>query len=172
MGDGPDFATLRLVKPSCRPSVIRPSLVLPALVALALGSLTAPAAEVVERILVRVNSRIITQSSLDARVEQTAREGGTPESPRGEELRRSVMEELVNESLLEDRAHDGRVIPQHPHHGPRVPCVRRIPRPLVVAVGPGDRLVEHGEHLLGPGRAVRLVQLEEAPVDFGRDVFL
>jgi peptidyl-prolyl cis-trans isomerase SurA len=99
------------VKPFCRalaaPSFLHSSVFF---LALAFVPLAAPAAEVIDRILVRVNSRIITQSTLDTRVEQTAREAGTPETLRGEELRKSLMEELVNESLLEDRARDLDVI--------------------------------------------------------------
>ena len=63
------------------------------------------AGEIINRILVHVNSRIITQSQLDARIEQTVREAGpSPNSGKGEEMKKSVMEELVNEALLEDRA--------------------------------------------------------------------
>jgi parvulin-like peptidyl-prolyl isomerase len=59
----------------------------------------------VNRILIHVNSRIITQSQFDNRLEQNIRENGAP--PNGaalEALKKSVMEELVNEALLEDRA--------------------------------------------------------------------
>lgn len=64
-----------------------------------------PAGEIVNRILVHVNSRIITQSQFDARIEQNMRENGSPpNAAKGEELKKSVMEELVNEALLEDRA--------------------------------------------------------------------
>ncbi|MFI5119314.1 MAG: peptidylprolyl isomerase [Thermoanaerobaculia bacterium] len=63
------------------------------------------AGEIVNRILVHVNSRIITQSQFDARIEQTVRESGsTPDAAKAEEMKKSVMEELVNEALLEDRA--------------------------------------------------------------------
>ncbi len=63
------------------------------------------AGEVVNRILVHVNSRVITQSQFDARIDQTVRESGAPPSPaKGEEMKKSVMDELVNEALLEDRA--------------------------------------------------------------------
>jgi parvulin-like peptidyl-prolyl isomerase len=63
------------------------------------------AGEIINRILVHVNSRIITQSQFDARFEQTMREAGPPpNATKGEEMKRSVMEELVNEALLEDRA--------------------------------------------------------------------
>ena len=63
------------------------------------------AGEIINRILVHVNSRIITQSQFDARIEQTVREAGPPpNAAKGEEMKKSVMEELVNEALLEDRA--------------------------------------------------------------------
>ena len=77
--------------------------------ALALAALApAPrlsASEVVNRILIHVNSRIITQSQFDTRLEQTIRETGAPKNAEAREtLKKSVMEELVNEALLEDRA--------------------------------------------------------------------
>lgn len=63
--------------------------------------------EVVDRILIHVNSRIISQSLFEARFEQASRETGPPaDATRREEMKKSVMEELVNESLLEDRARD------------------------------------------------------------------
>ncbi len=76
--------------------------------ALSLFAFPALAGKVIDRILVRVNSRIITQSQLDNRIEQTSKDaGGAPSDPtKLDEVRRSTMEELVNEALLEDRAHD------------------------------------------------------------------
>lgn len=57
------------------------------------------------RILIHVNSRIITQSQFDARMDQSIRESAAPPTPaQRETLKKSVMEELVNEALLEDRA--------------------------------------------------------------------
>jgi peptidyl-prolyl cis-trans isomerase SurA len=71
----------------------------------ALAAVPLRAGEVVNRILVHVNSRIITQSQFDARIDQTVRESGPPpNAAKGEEMKKSVMEELVNEALLEDRA--------------------------------------------------------------------
>jgi parvulin-like peptidyl-prolyl isomerase len=69
---------------------------------------SAHAGRVIDRILVRVNSRIITQSQLDNRMEVSARDtGGLPsDQTKLDDLRRSTMEELVNEALIEDRAHD------------------------------------------------------------------
>ena len=86
-------------------SIRRPR-VLP-FVAFAAASLALPlgAGEVINRILVHVNSRIITQSQFDARIDQNVRENGTPpNAAKTEEMKKSVMEELVNEALLEDRA--------------------------------------------------------------------
>src|SRR5659263_169174 len=63
------------------------------------------AGEIITRTLVYVNSRTNTQSQSDARVDQTVREAGPPpNAAKGEEMKKSVMEELVNEALLEDRA--------------------------------------------------------------------
>jgi len=73
------------------------------LVALALLASPAFAGEVIDRILIRVNSRVITQSQLEGRLEQAQREGA---AAKADDLRRNVLEELVNEALLEDRARD------------------------------------------------------------------
>ena len=78
------------------------ALVLP----LALAALPA-AGEVVDRILVHVNSRIVTQTQLDARVEVALREAPPGlDAARREEIRKTALGELVNEALLEDRARD------------------------------------------------------------------
>ncbi len=75
------------------------------LATVASAALPLRAGEIINRILVYVNSRIITQSQFDARIEQTQREAGSPpNAAKGEEMKKSVMEELVNEALLEDRA--------------------------------------------------------------------
>ena len=59
------------------------------------------------RILIHVNSRIITQSQFDTRLEQNIHENGAPPNAAAlEDLKKSVMEELVNEALLEDRARE------------------------------------------------------------------
>ncbi|MGA7992434.1 MAG: peptidylprolyl isomerase [Thermoanaerobaculia bacterium] len=80
-----------------------------AVAALAAAALAAApflsAGEIVNRILIHVNSRIVTQSQFDARLDQSVRENGAPPNAAArEELKKSVMEELVNEALLEDRA--------------------------------------------------------------------
>ena len=83
----------------------RPPRVLFSVVFLFAGSLWA--SEVVNRILVHVNSRIITQSQFDSRIDQTIHESGAPpNAAKGEEMKKSVLEELVNEALLEDRARE------------------------------------------------------------------
>ena len=108
-GLGPDFARLRSVKSFRLPRVLFSVVFLSAAFAACLATvLAAPplrAGEVVNRILVHVNSRIITQSQFDARIDQTVHESGPPpDAARGEEMKKRVMDELVNESLLEDRA--------------------------------------------------------------------
>ncbi len=60
------------------------------------------AAELVERILVRVNDRLITQSEYDKRLAIAARAPNHPAN--SDELRRVVLEDLVREKLLEERA--------------------------------------------------------------------
>lgn len=87
----------------------RLSRVLPFVVLAAVAFVSAPllAGEIINRILVHVNSRIITQSQFDARLEQNMRENGPPpDAAGGEEMKKSVMLELVNEALLEDRARE------------------------------------------------------------------
>jgi peptidyl-prolyl cis-trans isomerase SurA len=77
------------------------------LAAVAFVAVPLPAGEIINRILVHVNSRIITQSQFDARIEQTVRESGPPpNAEKGEEMKKSVLDELVNEALLEDRARE------------------------------------------------------------------
>ena len=83
----------------------RPPRVLFSVVFLFAGPLWA--GEVVNRILVHVNSRIITQSQFDSRIDQTIHESGAPpNAAKGDEMKKSVLEELVNEALLEDRARE------------------------------------------------------------------
>lgn len=84
------------MKPFCRPAVLS--------LAFALAP-TAFGRDVVDRILVRVNSRVITQSAFDARVDQASKDQAV-EVGRREELKKSLMEEMVHEALLEDRAKD------------------------------------------------------------------
>jgi len=77
---------------------------LPALALLVCGSLHA---EVIDRILVKVNSRIITASQFEARTEAAIQDAGqTPTNQLIGEIRKKVMEEMVSEALIEDRARD------------------------------------------------------------------
>lgn len=72
-----------------------------------LASPALEAREVVDRILVHVNSRVVTKSHFDARVEQALADAAAPRDVAGlETLKKQVLEELVNEALLEDRARD------------------------------------------------------------------
>lgn len=85
----------------------RPDLAWTALVLALVLPLPATAATVVERILVHVNTRIVTQSMLDQRVDVAVRElGGRVDDAKLREVRKALLDELVNEALLEDRARD------------------------------------------------------------------
>lgn len=74
---------------------------------LALGAsllLDAPAfsAELVERIVARVNDRLITQTEFDKRVDLTSK---GPQAPKDRgELRRDALDDLIKEKLLAERA--------------------------------------------------------------------
>lgn len=65
------------------------------------------AAEVIDRILVHVNARIVTEHQLDERIEATLKEAppGLDRAAR-EQVRKAALKELVNEALLEDRARE------------------------------------------------------------------
>lgn len=77
------------------------------LVPFVLAARQAAAGEDIDRILVHVNARIVTQSQLEARTDTMAREA-TPGLARGrlDDLRKAALKELVNEALLEDRARE------------------------------------------------------------------
>jgi parvulin-like peptidyl-prolyl isomerase len=78
-----------------------------ALFALLALSATPAAAEVIDRILVHVNARIVTQSQLDERTETALREAPPGlDAARREEVRKAALRELLNEALLEDRARE------------------------------------------------------------------
>jgi parvulin-like peptidyl-prolyl isomerase len=76
-------------------------------IAFALGGLVAgaalPAAELVEQIVVRVNDRLITQSEFDRRLAVAAKVPNRAATNLAE-LQRSVLEDLIREKLLEERA--------------------------------------------------------------------
>ncbi len=72
-----------------------------------LGAVPAAAAEVVERILAHVNSRIITQSAFEARYEQAVHEQGPPaNAARAEEMKKTLFNTLIDEALIEDRGRE------------------------------------------------------------------
>jgi peptidyl-prolyl cis-trans isomerase SurA len=75
------------------------------LAALAVGVfavLPLPGAELVERIVARVNDRLITQSEFDKRV---AAGGHTPNAPTdAAQLKREILDDMIREKLLEERA--------------------------------------------------------------------
>jgi parvulin-like peptidyl-prolyl isomerase len=62
-----------------------------------------PAAELVEQIVVRVNDRLITQSEFDRRLAMAAKAPNRATSDAAE-LQKSVLEDLIREKLLEERA--------------------------------------------------------------------
>jgi parvulin-like peptidyl-prolyl isomerase len=68
----------------------------------ACGLARAGADELVERILARVNDGLVTQSEFDKRLALAAKAGNT--SSQSDEMRRAVLEDLIKERLLEDRA--------------------------------------------------------------------
>ena len=77
--------------------------VLPSLcLAIALPACTGLAAELVEQIVVRVNDRLITQSEFDKRLALATKAPNHPTDP--VELERNVLEDLIREKLLEERA--------------------------------------------------------------------
>ena len=80
---------------------VRSSLTVLAVAGLA-SAAALPAAELVEQIVVRVNDRLITQSEYDKRLAIAARNPNHPTDPN--ELKRSVLEDLIREKLLEERA--------------------------------------------------------------------
>ncbi|HTR04471.1 MAG TPA: SurA N-terminal domain-containing protein [Thermoanaerobaculia bacterium] len=72
------------------------------LIAAGLAAPALPAAELVEQIVVRVNDRLITQSEYDKRLAIAARAPNHPTD--AAELERNVLEDLIKEKLLEERA--------------------------------------------------------------------
>jgi len=69
-----------------------------------LASATAYGAELVERIVARVNNNLITQSEYDKRISaaQKAARGGSE----SQQIRLSVLEDMIKEKLLEERARE------------------------------------------------------------------
>ena len=83
-------------------SAVRKPVLLFVLSALAAGA-ALPAAELVEQIVVRVNDRLVTQTEFDKRLALAAKAPGRPPTDLAE-LQRSVLEDLIREKLLEERA--------------------------------------------------------------------
>jgi parvulin-like peptidyl-prolyl isomerase len=78
-----------------------------AAVLLAVAAVTADAAELVERIVARVNDSLITQTSFDRRLAAARR--ARAEDPIAD-VRRDVLEDMIRERLLEDRAKELAVV--------------------------------------------------------------
>ena len=74
----------------------------PLVLAVAVPASAVLGAELVEQIVVRVNDRLITQSEFDKRLAIAARAPNHPTD--AAELERSVLEDLIREKLLEERA--------------------------------------------------------------------
>ncbi|MRR12300.1 hypothetical protein EG835_07515, partial [bacterium] len=99
-GSGPLFARLRPV------TLLRRLIGTAFFAPLAVAALPA-AGEVIDRILIHVNSRIVTQSQLDERTETALRDAPAGlDLARREEVRKAALRELLNEALLEDRARE------------------------------------------------------------------
>jgi parvulin-like peptidyl-prolyl isomerase len=78
----------------------KPGIVLVAL----LAGATAPGAELVERIVARVNNNLITQSEYDKRISAAQKSArGVSDS---QQVRLSVLEDMIKEKLLEERARE------------------------------------------------------------------
>ncbi len=81
-------------------------LVLPVTLLALSGARSVAAGEVIDEILIHANSRVVTKSMWDSRVEQTLKDTPTADPAKLEAIRKGALEELVNEALLEDRARD------------------------------------------------------------------
>ncbi|HWZ87005.1 MAG TPA: SurA N-terminal domain-containing protein, partial [Thermoanaerobaculia bacterium] len=79
------------------------------LAGLAAAACVLPAAELVEQIVVRVNDRLITQTEFDKRLAVAAKTPGRSATDLAE-LQRSVLEDLIREKLLEERAKEMSVV--------------------------------------------------------------
>lgn len=83
-------------------SALRKPALLLVVLALAAGSALS-GAELVEQIVVRVNDRLITQTEFDKRLAIAAKAPGRTRTDM-EDLERTVLEDLIREKLLEERA--------------------------------------------------------------------
>jgi parvulin-like peptidyl-prolyl isomerase len=68
----------------------------------AVGAAQVPAAELVERIVARVNDKLITQSEYDKRLDQAQKAFRSSTDP--DQVKRAVLEDMIKEKLLEERA--------------------------------------------------------------------
>ena len=80
----------------------------PVLLSLAAAWLAAaaplPAGELIERIVARVNDKLITQSEYDRRLAQSQKAFRNPTDP--DQMRKAVLEDMIKEKLLEERAQE------------------------------------------------------------------
>ena len=76
----------------------------PAAGAVFLAAATAVSAELVERIVARVNDRLITQSEFDRRVEAVSK--GSQATTDRSQLRREALDDLIKEKLIAERARE------------------------------------------------------------------
>lgn len=76
--------------------------ILPAVLAVLSVAATLPAAELVERLVARVNDRLITQSEFDKRLDAARSAPNAPTD--AEKLKKDVLDDLIKEKLLEERA--------------------------------------------------------------------
>ena len=123
---------------------------LPALL-LVLGPAAAPvlpAAELVEQIVVRVNDRLITQSEFDRRLALASKAPNHPSDLA--EMQKNVLEDLIREKLLEERAKEMSVSGDgrgsrgrgRPRQAAVQPVDRRRVRRVAGAVGDDARRAE------------------------------
>jgi peptidyl-prolyl cis-trans isomerase SurA len=68
----------------------------------AAGAACLPGAELVERIVARVNDKLITQSEYDKRLAQAQK--AFRSSTEADQMRKAVLEDMIKEKLLEERA--------------------------------------------------------------------
>jgi len=71
------------------------------LAAFALGSLPAFGADLVDRVVARVNDGIVTESELDFRVERARKD---PQAPDPSKLKIVVLEQMIRQKLIDDKA--------------------------------------------------------------------
>ncbi len=70
----------------------------------AAGAASLPGAELIERIVARVNDKLITQSEYDRRLAQAQKAFRSSTDP--DQMRKAVLEDMIKEKLLEERAQE------------------------------------------------------------------